>query len=115
MKINSDDIKQMAKTSCCPTCRQTVSGALQQHIASAAGEALPTAESYRRGSGIDAIELPGGRRVDLREDAQPEARERALNRTAAAMGVRTKEGRRVFLEGRRGFDPAYNSNNPEAA
>jgi hypothetical protein len=36
-------------------------------------------------------------------------RDRIAERTARAMGVGTAEGRRVFREGRAGFNPGYNA------
>jgi hypothetical protein len=106
MKTNSDDIKTMAKSGCCPCCKQSVSGALQQHIASTAGETLPTAESYREGRRgvVDLREAGSAQR--LTEPAEKD-RERYMNRTARAMGIKTAEGLRLFREGRLTFDPNY--------
>lgn len=66
--------------------------------------------------------LPGGARVEGLGAATPKPeelearakeskkeRKRALNETATRMGIQTKEGRRIFREGRAAFDPSYNS------
>ena len=111
MKINSDDIKSMAKSGCCPTCRQTVSGALQQHIANQAGEALPTAESFRGPrypASVEARIQESRQRYGLSEVpiSEPD-RERSANRIGRSMGVKTAEGLKVFRDGRRAFDPNH--------
>ena|SRR5208283_1053482 len=115
MKIKTDDIQQMAKSGRCPCCQQSVSGALQQHIATQAGETLPTAESYRGPHYPASVEARiqesrqrhGLSGVRLTEPESEEARERASNRIGRNMGVKTAEGLKVFRDGRRAFDPNH--------
>jgi hypothetical protein len=108
MKLTNDDVKQMKADNTCPCCTKRLSNLEVEHLAAKATK--PTEESYRP-------QYPAAVEQRIRESreryglsgvpiSEPD-RERASNRMAAAMGVRSEEGRRVFLQGRCGFDPTF--------
>jgi hypothetical protein len=55
---------------------------------------------------------PAPELVAAREKATNKELKRSLNESASRMGITTKAGRRIFREGRAGFDPTFNSRYP---
>ena len=55
---------------------------------------------------------PAPELVAAREKATAKEVKRSLNQSASNMGIQTKAGRRIFREGRAGFDPTFNARYP---
>ena len=56
---------------------------------------------------------PAPEMVAAREKATAKELKRSLNESASRLGITTKAGRRIFREGRAGFDPTFNIRQPE--
>jgi hypothetical protein len=66
-------------------------------------------------SGVGAgATAPDPKVVEAQRVAEAKDRDRAMDRSARQMGVRTKEGLAIFREGRRAFDPSFCNSPVEA-
>lgn len=59
--------------------------------------------------GLGAVAQPDPKVSEAQRVKDAADRDFELNRSAASMGIKTEAGRRIFREGRRAFDPQFNS------